>query len=305
MPARTNDFQKLVKVINRRLAGTGVTITESAMLYDPISETNREIDILIEANVVHQPIKIGIECTAVAHALDVRAIESFKEKHRNVGINKTIVVSRRGFTSTAKIYAEKNHIKLLTFGDAKSENWPKTFNRLKGLSIYGRRYFLREIFLEFRTGTKEPDFIVDHNLYVLQAGEKVPLIQFAGKAFQNSGITKHAFNELKANEVNPDPFIQVGFLLDEKFEFFDSTGRLARPHGLTVVMGYKSKYHDLGIQSISYDGRDIAAGGFFDGASNEFAHVAINEVDGELLATVEVSDNFLPNIDETRAPQGD
>ena len=94
MPARTNEFQKLVKVINHHLVPTGAKITESAMLYDSESEINREIDILVESTLLNCDIKIGIECTTNRRPLDVRIIESYREKHRKVGINQTVIVSK-------------------------------------------------------------------------------------------------------------------------------------------------------------------------------------------------------------------
>ena len=147
MPKRTNDFQKIVKIINKHLAPSGAKITESAMLYDPEAETKREIDILIEVEYINCPIKIGIECTAISHPVDTKIIEGFKEKHRKVGIQQTIVVSKQGFTGTAKKYAEKNSIKLLTFSAARKEQWASIYERLKGLSMYGRTYFLKSISL--------------------------------------------------------------------------------------------------------------------------------------------------------------
>ena len=77
MPPRTNEFQKLVKVINHRLAPAGAKITESAMLFDREAETEREVDILIEGNILNCNITIGIECATNRRPLDILKLESF------------------------------------------------------------------------------------------------------------------------------------------------------------------------------------------------------------------------------------
>ncbi|HEU0153174.1 MAG TPA: restriction endonuclease [Arenimonas sp.] len=294
MPARTNYFQKLVKVINRRLSSSDAKITESAMIFDAEAETNREVDILIEGTASGLPFRIGIECTAVSKPLEIRPIEAFREKHRKLGITQTVVVTDRGFTAPAKRYADKNGIKLLTVGDATSENWLKTFKRLESLSIYGRTYFLKKVSFEVMAGDVDEAFVFDTNVHTMQGDERVPLVQFAGQTFKNAEISKLAFKQLMDNEANPDPWIEVGFTLGGAIEFVDAAGRVARPQGLVVVMGYRSKYRDLNMRSVSYDGHQLAAGGFYDKDGADFASVAINDVDGVLQGSVEVSANFVP-----------
>lgn len=295
MPVRTNDFQKLIKTINKHLAPAGAKVTESAMLYDTEAETDREIDILVESTILNCNIKIGIECTTEGSPLEIRKIESFREKHRKVGINQTIVVSKNGFTQSAKKYAQKNNIKLLTFNSANKENWLKSFERLKDLSMYGRNYFLRSVSLTIDPGKGDPDFVFDHQATVKTAEGEIKVNKFSGELFISAEISKRACKELIENEKNgDDPWIELGFELAEKYEFKDSSGRLARPNSIIVVMGYKSNYRPLNLDQISYDGSDMVVGGFFDKDSH--AHVAFNVVDGKLSGTIEFSKSFLPSV---------
>lgn len=295
MPARSNHFQKLVKAINHHLAPAGAKITESAMLHDSEAETGREIDILVESTILNCTLKIGIECTTESAPLDVRKIESFKEKHRKVGINKTIVVSKNGFSEAAKKYAEKNNIRLLTFRAAQKENWSKKFEQLQSLSVYGRNYTLRSISAIIEKDHATPDFSFDGGTIVSTMEGRIPLAKFAGDLFISAEISKKAFKELMDNEKNgSDPWIEVGFDLQAQYEFTDSAGRTARPQSITIVMGYKSNYRSLEAKQVEYDGQDIVVGGFFD--KDGSAHVAIGEVDGKLSGTLEVSENFLPPI---------
>jgi hypothetical protein len=296
MPARTNDFQKFVKVTNHHLAPAGAKITESAMLYDAEAETNREIDILVESTLLNCNIKIGIECTAISSPLEIRQIESFKEKHRKIGINQTVIVSKNGFSDSAKKYAVKNHIKLLTFNSAKSENWLKTFERLQSLSIYGRNYFLRNVSVVMGDEDAEIGFVFNNEVKVIDNGQAVEIDRFAGNLFASANVAKLAFKELKENEESgPEPWIELGVQLGGKYEFRDEAGRVVKPQSISIVMGYKSKYRSLDVKQVSYDGKDMVVGGFFDDGKGDFAHVAFSEVDGKIVGTLEVGEKFMPD----------
>ncbi|WP_324019834.1 hypothetical protein [Aeromonas hydrophila] len=299
MPKRTNDFQKLVKIINMHLSPSGAKITESAMLYDLEAETNREVDILVEVEYLNCPIKIGIECTEIVRPADIKIIEGLKEKHRKIGIQQTIVVSKNGFTGTAKKYAAKNNIKLLTFGAARKEQWTSIYERLKGLSMYGRTYFLRSISLNADTNKTDPNFQMSTSVLVRLEEDWIPVAEYAGMLFKLSNVSELAFKELKENEENSNnPWLKVGFNLDNKVEFKDIAGRTIHPQELIAVFGYRSKYRDLNIGEISYDGKELVAGGFYNGKNGEAAHIAIDTGSGNFVGTMEISGSLFPSTSE-------
>lgn len=297
MPARTNDFQKLVKVINHHLAPKGAKITESAMLYDREAEIDREVDILVESTLLNCNIKIGVECTAVKSGLDVRSIESFSEKHRKLGINQTIVVSKYGFSESAKRYASKNNIKLLTFNSAKSENWSKNFERLQGMSVYGRNYFLKEVSIVFGDEAARARFKPSKSTQVFFKERWISLEEYAADLFVHSKVSEHAFKELKENEANgSDPRVELGFNLEGKIQFRDELGETATPLQIVFRMGYKTNYRNLDSRQVSYDGRDIVVGGFFDKQTGTHAHLVVNDNGERLEGTLEVGGKFFPDL---------
>ncbi|KAE8755634.1 hypothetical protein FSO04_33250 [Paraburkholderia madseniana] len=305
MPARTNDFQKLVKIINRHLAPAGAKVSESAMLYDQEAGIDREIDILVESKLLNCDIKIGIECTAISRPVDVRIIEAFREKHRKVGINQTIVVSKNGFADPAKNYAKKNGIRLLKFNAAKSENWKKNFEKLRDLSAYGRRYFLRSVNVSFSEDKINREFVFDNDVQVAQGDSWIPINQYAVNLFLSSEISKHKARELRENEVSgPDPWLKIGFNLGSSVDFRDKAGKLSRPEEILIVFGYTSNYRSLNSEQVSYDGEPLVVGGFFDGKDGGFAQVAFNEVDGKVVGTFEFDDKFLPDVSKLTAKLG-
>lgn len=267
------------------------------MLYDHEAETEREVDILIEANVLGCNIMIGVECTTNRRALDIQKLESFVEKHRKLGINQTIIVSKSGYTSSARAYSKKCHLKLLTFDTAKTENWQVSFERFKNLSMYGRNYAIRSIKLLFQKDCATSDFAFSATNLVKVGDKWTPLHEFATTSFTNSKASSIFHKELRENELAvDDPVLEVGFKLDHLYEFKDANGRSAWPDEIILYMGYRSNYRDLASQQVNYDGTPMVVGGFFDDKSKQFASLAISESSGMIQGTLEVSANFLPPL---------
>lgn len=135
MPKRTNEYQKLILAINQHLASSDAIVTESKMLWDPLSEQDREVDILIEDNSGPYKVTIGIECTAKSRPIGVPTMEQLINKHKSVGIQKTVIVSKSGFAVSAKKYAKKMQIDAISFGQALTKPWPSYLNKAKDVRL--------------------------------------------------------------------------------------------------------------------------------------------------------------------------
>jgi hypothetical protein len=75
MPKRTNEFQRLIAAIETNLAPLGAVVTESKLVKDVHSGTEREIDIAIESTVGPHPVLIAIECRDHGRPADVQWID--------------------------------------------------------------------------------------------------------------------------------------------------------------------------------------------------------------------------------------
>lgn len=130
MPKRTNEFQKLVKMVQHSLSGDNVRITESAM--ESVEGLGfREIDILIEGEIGVHHIKIAVEAKDHRRKIDVTVVESIISKYygvKSIPVNKVILVSSRGFTSGAIQKAKSANIKLMIIEKALDYNWKKQIN---------------------------------------------------------------------------------------------------------------------------------------------------------------------------------
>jgi hypothetical protein len=123
MPQRTNQFQRLVALLNTTLAGQARVI-ESAMLKDKVTGEDREVDVLLSARAATYDVSIGIEVVSWSRPADTPWIEKMRAKHANLDIDRTILVSERGFTGPAVKKAQFYRIETLTIQEALATDWP-------------------------------------------------------------------------------------------------------------------------------------------------------------------------------------
>ena len=123
MPQRSNDFQKLILLLESQLAPRGAKITESKLLKDNLDGSEREVDVYIEAEIGGHPICIGVECIDHDRRADVLWIDSIIGKHANLKIDKTIVVSKSGFSKWALKKALARKLHPITLEEAKNTDW--------------------------------------------------------------------------------------------------------------------------------------------------------------------------------------
>ena len=122
MPKRTNDFQRIVFLIQKILGGSAV-VQESALLKDRETGSDVEVDIIIRGDVAGTVIVIGVECVDRSRPSDIEWIRSMLKKHEDLPIDKSIFVSRSGFTRQAKAKAKANGAETLKFEDIENHDW--------------------------------------------------------------------------------------------------------------------------------------------------------------------------------------
>jgi len=137
MPKRTNVFQKLVFLVKKHVA-IGATVTESKLLRDNITGTEREVDVCIESVVAGHQVRVSIECRDRGRSANVQWVEEMKAKHERLPTNLLVLVSRSGFTKEATRVARSYGIEVISwdaidanaverlFGDTGSL-WSKVF----------------------------------------------------------------------------------------------------------------------------------------------------------------------------------
>lgn len=130
MPKRSNDFQRLVKIIHDAISKVeGASVTESAMLPEP-DGTLREVDILLERKIADVPLRLAIECRDRSRKSDVDWIDGLVGKFRNLRIDKVVAVCRKGFSAGATAKAAANNIELRVLTECLTHEWTSEFIRL-------------------------------------------------------------------------------------------------------------------------------------------------------------------------------
>lgn len=122
MPKRSNDFQKLVALINGCIR-QGAQVTESALLADKITGEKREVDILISKPVADYPINIAVEVIDWKRKAYTPWVEAMHSKHEHLLTNKLVLVSRSGFSKPALTKAEFLNIDTITLEEALGTDW--------------------------------------------------------------------------------------------------------------------------------------------------------------------------------------
>jgi hypothetical protein len=114
MPPRSNEFQRLILLIESHLAPLGAQVSESLMLRDLIDESQREIDIALEIPTGPRTIRVAIECRDHERPAGVEWIDELIGKYSHLPVDRVVAVSRSGFTKAAQTKASLVNIELLT-----------------------------------------------------------------------------------------------------------------------------------------------------------------------------------------------
>lgn len=130
MPKRSNQFQKLITAIHACMAD-GATVEESALLIDPETGEQREVDIFLTSQIGGHPVSMAVEVNDRSRPSDSTWVEQMAGKHQSLPVNKLVLVSRSGFTGPAKQKAKSRQIGALTIEEACEIDWDLVFGLQK------------------------------------------------------------------------------------------------------------------------------------------------------------------------------
>ena len=115
-------FEQLVADIQRDLAPTA-TVSHNVKLPGRDSETDRQIDVLVEQTIGQYTVRIVIDCKDYGRPVDVKGVEEFIGMVRDVGAHQGSMVCPKGFTTSAKKRAKKDNIALFSLVDTANHKW--------------------------------------------------------------------------------------------------------------------------------------------------------------------------------------
>jgi hypothetical protein len=92
----------------------GAVVTESKLVKDIRTGTEREVDIAIESTVARHSVMIAIECRDHGRPADIQWIDALVGKYRDLPVDKVVAVSRSGFSKIAMQRAAQVRITTIT-----------------------------------------------------------------------------------------------------------------------------------------------------------------------------------------------
>ena len=122
MVAEFEQLEQLVAKIQRQLAPNAQVI-HNAKVTGRRTGVTRQVDVLVRDRIGQYEIMIAIECKDHNSPIDVKGVEEFEGLLSDVGAQKGVLVCPKGFTSTAKVLAEKLQIELYSPVDTDPHKW--------------------------------------------------------------------------------------------------------------------------------------------------------------------------------------
>ncbi|WP_238909499.1 restriction endonuclease [Achromobacter ruhlandii] len=95
------DLEELTANIQRGLAPDAEVIHDAKVM-GHLSETERQVDVLVRQQIGQYQMVIAIDCKDYKHPVDVKGVEEFKGLVDDIGAHKGVLVCPAGFSGTAK-----------------------------------------------------------------------------------------------------------------------------------------------------------------------------------------------------------
>jgi len=135
MPARSNEFQKLIYLVKHNLAA-GAVVTESKMLVDLVAGDEVEVDVVIEGQIGSDPILISVECRDHSRRADKGWVNEMKAKHDRLPTHALILASRKGFSRRAMEVARSYGIETVSLDEVNEADFPAVLG--KQISLWAK-----------------------------------------------------------------------------------------------------------------------------------------------------------------------
>lgn len=294
MPKRTNFFQKLIYQLHKQLAGNAV-VTESKMLIDKETGSQVEVDIVIESNVGLVPITIGIECTSKSRPATLEWYRQLVQKHADLPISKTVLVSESGFTKDVYKKAKISNVELLTLEEAMDTRWLNIVNKMNNGTMVNINFRAAQIGVHLnQSDVKDPTTIsFDHTSLIEESGNLCQLSNYVMQAIQQSGLTRWVlknYNKLP-KECNS---LDVSFETESSPKLLFPNGSKAVVQKFDVNVEFQPNKSKLQLNTANYSKQNIAYSEFdniFSKSNNKSILTFTEDTQGKMRGQVAYIDD--------------
>jgi len=276
MPIRSNQFQKLVHLIERQLSGIA-SVQQCAELVDQQNGETREVDVLITVECGDHLLRIGVEAT------DCRAgtpwVESMVTKHKGGMLtDRQILVAADGFTPGAIKKAKAYNVTLVALGSAETLDWAKTVGKYASLWFGMVDLSPETVTLTVTSQEGSPPLVIgpDTMLVSKDRSKQASLLGFVHQVLKSRNILKDVYD--RADREDLSEFTAEGSV-DEEIYALDGVGGTHLVTRFRIEGGLKFAVSEFQVQKSAYRGAAVGHGEF--DIANKKAVVAIIEKEGQ------------------------
>lgn len=256
MPKRSNQFQNLIYQLHKQFSDNA-TITESKLLKDPQTGSYVEIDIFIEAEMSGIPFTVGIECTSRSRPADLVWYRGLIQKHKELGISKTVLVSESGFTDDVITKAKLVGVETLSINEAIDRHWSSWIGKIKSMVNIGFRPVDFALSIDPHSMIT-PEFLhISHESMISVNGTALNVKDYITGLAASSGATRKILKNYKRIPTNCRS-IEVSLQDPNDTHVYLLNGTTASFSKVDVTLEFEFDDSEINLNSASYNKKDIA-----------------------------------------------
>lgn len=189
MPKRSNDFQKLVYLIQKQLGDRpDVVVTESKFLKDRVSGDEREVDIAVESSVNGIPFILAFECADRSRKPGIEWVQQMLKKHEHLS-DKLVLVAGKAFVGKAAKAAKRDGAETVELSDATKRNWPSLLDEYQKLVFASFDLRVKSRAIEYFRPTAAAELELDKPVDVIDMkGVRAPIDVLVQKFIEDRDV---------------------------------------------------------------------------------------------------------------------
>lgn len=267
MPARTNEFQRLVTLLHTAVGQRfSAVVVESKFLVDRVTKKEREVDVVISTSSAGCDFNISVEVVSRSRPMSVTWVESMIAKHQNLATDRLILVSKSGFAASAIEKAKFYRIETVTLHEALDTDWCRFISDCSqdsSLTITNMPYTVYG-FCENKNGIKTRQLLNLDSLYRVNSDEvslRFIVENFLSMRFLQDTVTKHISN-------GGDGKLWLSYKENKGLWFIEHNSESLQIMELAIELNVNSSSHDITLSSGRYRGVPFLHGAVNDGISS-------------------------------------
>lgn len=265
MPKRTNEFQQIIYMIQKQLANTAV-VTESKMLKNTRTGALAEVDIAIEVKVGGIPLKIGVECTAKGRPATVEWVREMIGKHQDLPINKSILVSKMGYTPEALRTAKAHDFSAIMLEEAEKLNWETFVEDIESLILGSFAFTAKGGSVQYdKSELDGHEITIRPELQIIEEGRDIPVsfAEYVNGIIGNKHVVEQVMQDwlkVTREERSTSFDFTVSMTPSTTTNIATDAGRLCRVKSIDVIVHAELESTPLSLKSAKFLDVSVAHG---------------------------------------------